>query len=115
MSGGVDTDSSPGVVEFSEAVKQRANPLFGPLDMQFRDIMDTVSQLPHRAPLAVKEFRADAAGKARNAASAWLRDFTAHGPLDIQSVRTSYFEGKYITVVAYSTYGLAQEASAGGD
>lgn len=115
MSGVTGTNSTQRIVEFSEAAKQRAALPEDPLDSQFREVVDAVSQLPHQASLVVKEFRADAAGKARSAPCAWLRDFTAHGPLDIQSMRTTYFEGKFVTVVAYSTYGLTQEEPTDGE
>ena len=35
-----------------------------------------------------KSFTADSAGQARGAASEWLSDFAAHGPVQIKSIRT---------------------------
>jgi hypothetical protein len=39
---------------------------------------------------------------ARDAASAWLRDFSAHGPLDIASIRVSEQADGFIATVTYS-------------
>jgi hypothetical protein len=38
-----------------------------------------------------KSFTADSAGQARSAASEWLSDFAAHGPLQIKKIRTEIF------------------------
>ena len=52
----------------------------------------------------VKEFRGGTAGSARCAASAWLSDFTAHGPLQIDSMQTTAHDGCFITAVFYHQY-----------
>jgi hypothetical protein len=39
---------------------------------------------------------------ARDAASVWLRDFSAHGPLDIRSIRVTEAGGAFIATVVYS-------------
>jgi hypothetical protein len=38
---------------------------------------------------------------ARDAAVDWLRDFTAHEPLRIQSIKTEAFDGRFVAVVTY--------------
>jgi hypothetical protein len=49
-----------------------------------------------------KSFKADSPPAARDAASAWLRDFSAHGPLDIRSISVSEEEDHFVATVIYS-------------
>lgn len=55
-------------------------------------------------PVAVKrkEFAAYTAGEARTAASAWLKNFKDHGPLDIHGIRTSEDRDLFIATVTYT-------------
>jgi len=65
------------------------------------DLLETMSELPHRPRQRVVEFAADTPGNARKAAAAWLSDFSLHGPLQIESIRTSGYHGQFVAVVAY--------------
>ena len=38
---------------------------------------------------------------ARDAAVAWLRDFTAHEPLRLHSIKTEPLDGRFVAVVSY--------------
>lgn len=49
-----------------------------------------------------KSFQAQLPRDARNAASAWLGDFTAHGPLDIRSIRLVEEPDAFVAVVTFS-------------
>jgi hypothetical protein len=64
-------------------------------------LAETLADLPRRPVVQVREFYADTAGEARNAAAEWLRDFEAHGPLDIENIQTSRQSNRFVTVVAY--------------
>ena len=83
------------------------------------------SQLIGEASFAseTKSFTADSAGQARSAASEWLSDFAAHGPVQIKSIRTDIccdrfpMEGdpsrmkpveRFITTVTYRPMSPAQ-------
>jgi hypothetical protein len=57
-------------------------------------------QLPARA-LKTMAFPGRTVEGARDAAVAWLRDFTAHEPLRIQSIKTEPFDGRFVAVVSY--------------
>jgi hypothetical protein len=57
---------------------------------------------PAAAPEKRKSFPGDSPPAARDAASAWLRDFSAHGPLDIRSIRVSEEADRFIATVVYS-------------
>jgi hypothetical protein len=48
-----------------------------------------------------KQFRANTAGNARRAVSAWLSDFNSHGPLDIKSIKTTAQGSQFVAVVSY--------------
>jgi hypothetical protein len=49
-----------------------------------------------------KSFAAQTAGEARGAASGWLRDFEAHGPLEIRSIRVSMERDLFVAIVSYT-------------
>jgi hypothetical protein len=49
-----------------------------------------------------KRFAARTAGKARTAAGEWLRDFTRHGPLQIQKIATREYQDEFLTVVTFT-------------
>lgn len=49
-----------------------------------------------------KAFPGESPPAARDAASAWLRDFSAHGPLDIRSIRVSEEGDRFIATVIYA-------------
>ncbi len=49
-----------------------------------------------------KSFQAPTARDARRAASAWLGDFSAHGPLDIRSIRLVEEPDSFAAVVTFS-------------
>ena len=58
--------------------------------------------MPSKAPEQRKIFRAASPSAARDSASEWLRDFRAHGPLDIRSIRVSEKNSAFIATVVYS-------------
>lgn len=47
-------------------------------------------------------FEGDSPGRARAAASAWLGDFTQHGPLRIRRITVSENGDTFIAIVTYS-------------
>ncbi len=49
-----------------------------------------------------KSFAAYSPSEARAAASSWLRDFTAHGPLEIKSIKVAEENDLYVATVAYA-------------
>ena len=49
-----------------------------------------------------KSFQAPTSREARQAASAWLGDFSAHGPLDIRSMRLVEEPDSFVAVVTFS-------------
>ena len=49
-----------------------------------------------------KSFQAELPRDARQAASAWLGDFSAHGPLDIRSIRLVEEPDAFVAVVTFS-------------
>ena len=55
--------------------------------------------------LKVRKFPADCVSRARNDASRWLNDFSEHGPLQLESIRTVSDEDKYVAVVSYWSTG----------
>jgi hypothetical protein len=57
-------------------------------------------QLPAQA-VKTMAFPGRTVESARDAAVAWLRDFTAHEPLRLQSIKTEPFDGRFVTVVSY--------------
>ena len=65
------------------------------------DLARTMSELPQGSSPQMMEFSAYTAGAAREAAAEWLSNFRAHGPLQIESIRTSHYNGKYVAVVAF--------------
>ena len=65
------------------------------------DLARTMAELPQVSGPKIKEFSADTAGAARKAAAEWLSNFGAHGPLEIESIRTSFYKEKFVTVVAF--------------
>ena len=65
------------------------------------DLLSTISNLPRQPIPRVREFSADTAGEARKAATEWLSDFNQHGPVQIESIRTGAYQGRFIAVVAY--------------
>ena len=71
------------------------------LDDLVGEISGAISELPRQPRVRVKEFIAESAGEARSAAARWLDDFSEHGPLDIQNIRTSEHQNRFVTVVAY--------------
>ena len=71
------------------------------VDDLVEEISGALAELPRQPRVLVREFVADSAGEARSAAARWLDDFTAHGPLDIQNIRTSEHQSRFVTVVAY--------------
>jgi hypothetical protein len=66
-----------------------------------RDIKESVAELPRPAPAESREFAADTPAAARLAAAVWLQDFSAHGPLEIDSIRTERRSEKFVAVVTY--------------
>ena len=69
--------------------------------LALRDLAETMAGLPRRATPRIKEFSAGSAGMARNAATEWLRDFSTHGPVQIESIKTTAYRDKFVAVVAY--------------
>jgi hypothetical protein len=57
---------------------------------------------PADAPEKRRSFPGVSPPAARNAASSWLRDFSAHGPLDIRSIRVSEKGDHFIATVVFS-------------
>jgi hypothetical protein len=51
-----------------------------------------------------KIFGGDTAEGARDAAVAWLRDFDAHGPLRIRSIRTESHGSHFVAIVAFQSW-----------
>jgi hypothetical protein len=49
-----------------------------------------------------RSFPGDSPRAARDAASEWLRDFSAHGPLDIQSISVSEEGQSFLATVVFS-------------
>jgi hypothetical protein len=49
-----------------------------------------------------KSFTAESPGRARAAASAWLGDFSAHGPLNLRTIRVVEEGEAFAAVVTYS-------------
>jgi hypothetical protein len=49
-----------------------------------------------------KSFPGESPNAARDAASEWLRDFSAHGPLDISSIRVSEEGDTFVATVTYT-------------
>jgi hypothetical protein len=81
-------------------------PLQGPSSTRadeelLRDLVETMAGLPQQQTPRIKEFSADSAGRARNAAAEWLHDFSTHGPLQIESIKTAAYRDKFVAVVAY--------------
>jgi hypothetical protein len=58
--------------------------------------------LPSQTTELRRSFFGDSPDAARDAASAWLRDFDAHGPFDIHAISTSKDDGRFIATVTYS-------------
>jgi hypothetical protein len=54
------------------------------------------------APEQSKSFPGNSPRAARDAASEWLRDFSAHGPLDIRSIRVSEEGQTFFATVVFS-------------
>lgn len=54
------------------------------------------------APDQRKAFEGGSPAAARAAASKWLRDFSAHGPLDIHGIRVSEDGERFLATVVYS-------------
>jgi hypothetical protein len=54
------------------------------------------------APEQSRSFAGNSPRAARDAASEWLRDFSAHGPLDIRSIRVSEEGQTFFATVVYS-------------
>ena len=57
-------------------------------------------QLPAPA-LKTMAFPGRTVESARDAAVAWLRDFNAHEPLRIKSIKTEASDGRFVAVVSY--------------
>lgn len=57
---------------------------------------------PSDAAEKSKSFRGGTPNAARDAASEWLRNFNAHGPLDIRSISVSEKGETFIATVVYS-------------
>jgi hypothetical protein len=68
---------------------------------ELRELLETMAELPRGANPQMKEFSADSAGKARGAATEWLRDFSNHGAIEIHSIRTTAYRDKFVAVIAY--------------
>ena len=66
-----------------------------------RNLSEILAGLPIQQQPRIKEFTAESAAKARGQASDWLSDFNAHGPLEIESIRTMAYRGRFVAVVAY--------------
>ena len=66
-----------------------------------RDIRNSVAELFRPAPAKSREFAADSPAAARIAAAAWLQDFSAHEPLEIDSIRTERRGDNFVAVVTY--------------
>jgi hypothetical protein len=49
-----------------------------------------------------KSFAGGSPAAARDAATTWLRDFAAHGPLDIRSIRVSEDGETFVATVVYT-------------
>jgi hypothetical protein len=49
-----------------------------------------------------KSFPGESPCAARDAATAWLRDFSEHGPLDIRSIRVSEDGETFVATVIYA-------------
>jgi hypothetical protein len=81
-------------VKAREMVEPRETKLLG-------DLARSIAELPQVSGPKIKEFSADTAGAARGAATEWLSDFGAHGPLEIESIRTSLYNGKFVAVIAF--------------
>ncbi len=63
--------------------------------------------LPVAAALEMrKSFPGESPPAARDAASAWLRDFSVHGPLDIRSISVSEEDDHFIATVVYTNASL---------
>lgn len=92
----------------NEAARKRWN------EQLLRDLSETVNRLPTQASPRIAEFSGDTAGAARNAASAWLNDFNLHGPLEIESINTGAYEGRFVAVVAYWAEGSLRPVRAIG-
>jgi hypothetical protein len=56
---------------------------------------------PSDAPEQKKTFPGPNPCAARDAASAWLRDFSSHGPLDIRSISVSEDGETFVATVTY--------------
>jgi hypothetical protein len=54
------------------------------------------------APQFRKSFTAESPGLARAAASAWLGDFSAHGPLHLRTIRVVEEGEVFAAIVTYS-------------
>ncbi|HWT31808.1 MAG TPA: hypothetical protein VN240_12390 [Propylenella sp.] len=70
-----------------------------------RDISKSVAELPRPAPAETREFAAETPAAARLAAAAWLQDFAAHGPLEIENIRTECRGDKFVALVTYRPSG----------
>jgi hypothetical protein len=78
-----------------------------------RELKEKIADLPRQATPRMIEFSADTAGAARDAASSWLNDFNLHGPLEIESIKTSAYGGRFVAVVSYWPEGLKPRAVPG--
>lgn len=58
--------------------------------------------MPSDTPEKKRSFPGDSPSAARDAASLWLRDFSDHGPLDIQSIKVSEDGESFIATVIYT-------------
>jgi hypothetical protein len=75
--------------------------LTGDAVQELRSLDQVMSALPRQPEPNTKQFRADTAGNARRAAAAWLSDFNSHGPLHIESIKTTAHERQFLSVVTY--------------
>jgi hypothetical protein len=68
------------------------------------EIAQEVAVLQRLSERRTESFTAASAGKARTAATAWLSDFSRHGPLQIESIITAAKQDQFVTVVTYQAW-----------
>ena len=61
--------------------------------------------LPGQTTELQRSFFGNTPDVARDAASAWLRDFDAHEPFEILSITTREYGSLFVTTVTYSEIG----------
>lgn len=95
---------APGLASKRKAVKEPDRDAGEAVSPSPAEIAEEVAEPPCFSEIRAEFFTADSAGRARTAATMWLSDFTIHGPLQIQSIRTAPRQDEFVAVVTYRSW-----------